>query len=73
MMSNKQFIEKIERDSGGQTPRLEKMLNNAIQSFVKNLNSSDVHYVFELLQNADDNEYDEDNSPDVDFDIKENT
>jgi hypothetical protein len=43
------------------------ILNRAIESLADNLYASEFHFVMELIQNADDNEYEKDTIPSIEF------
>eukprot|EP00756_Hemistasia_phaeocysticola_P015947 Hpha_TRINITY_DN15444_c1_g7::TRINITY_DN15444_c1_g7_i2::g.176167::m.176167 len=65
----------IGAELGGEAGAIHKentgMLSRAIDRLASDLYSSDAHFVFELLQNADDNAYLEDVVPEVRFDVTE--
>ena len=58
MMVNNQreHIRKI-RDDFQASQRIKDSLNNSIQALAKDLYSKDTHFIFELIQNAEDNSY----------------
>lgn len=57
----KLLIDRFEYSADGSSPSMisqsKRMLENALQKLSGELYSSDVHFVMELLQNADDNDY----------------
>ena len=57
-MANEQqeHIKKI-RDDFQASQRIKDSFNNSIQALAKDLYSKDTHFIFELIQNAEDNEY----------------
>ncbi|MFW5872061.1 MAG: sacsin N-terminal ATP-binding-like domain-containing protein [bacterium] len=56
MANEKQHIELIRKDSQA-SQRIKDSLNNSIKSLAKDLYSKDTHFIFELIQNAEDNYY----------------
>lgn len=52
----REFINNI-RDDCQASERVKDSLNNSIQTLAKDLYSKDTHFIFELIQNAEDNEY----------------
>ncbi len=60
-MSNEQFkhIRKIQNEfhEASKIERVKDSLNNAIQHLAEGLYSKNPHFIFELIQNAEDNEY----------------
>ncbi|XP_047325341.1 uncharacterized protein LOC124929109 [Impatiens glandulifera] len=70
MATQKEHIEKIRRDKfsiGGEANSLRDDLNNAVTYLSTELYAKDVHFLMELIQNAEDNEYDEEISPSLEF------
>jgi len=60
------YIENIRKESQG-SQRVKDMLNNAIQTLAQDLYSKDTHFIFELIQNAEDNEYYKGTEPSISF------
>jgi hypothetical protein len=63
MTSPKEIIERIrsEKFKIGQNINIEEIkkdLHNSVHKLAVDINKKDIHFVFELIQNADDNEYD---------------
>lgn len=57
MMDNPQeHIRRIRNDFQA-SQRMKDSLNNSIQALAKDLYSKDTHFIFELIQNAEDNDY----------------
>lgn len=57
MKSNQQeHIERV-RSEFQATQRVKDSLNNSIQALARDLYSKDIHFIFELIQNAEDNAY----------------
>ena len=54
--NHKEHIRKI-RDDFQASQRVKDSLNNSIQALAKDLYSKDTHFIFELIQNAEDNTY----------------
>ena len=52
----KDHINKIRSDFVA-SPRVMESFNNSIQALAKDLYSKDTHFIFELIQNAEDNNY----------------
>lgn len=57
-MNPKKHIEKIQQERDG-TPAVKKMLRNTLLELAEKLYSKDTHFIFELIQNAEDNSYEE--------------
>lgn len=54
--NHREHIRKI-RDDFQASQRVKDSLNNSIQALAKDLYSKDTHFIFELIQNAEDNTY----------------
>ena len=52
----REHIEKIRQDFQA-SPRVKDSLNNSIQALARDLYNKDTHFIFELIQNAEDNSY----------------
>jgi len=67
-MDNKQreHINKIREDFQA-NQRVKDSLNNSIKALADDLYSKDTHFIFELIQNAEDNEYAERVEPSISF------
>lgn len=65
-MNPKEHIEKIQQERDG-TPTIKKMLRNTLRELAEKLYSKDTHFIFELIQNAEDNSYEESNEPSLIF------
>ena len=57
-MDPKEHIEKIQQERDG-SPAVKKMLSNTLSELAEKLYSKDTHFIFELIQNAEDNSYEE--------------
>lgn len=57
-MNPKEHIEMIQQERDG-TPAVKKMLRNTLLELAEKLYSKDIHFIFELIQNAEDNSYEE--------------
>ncbi|CAM8332025.1 HATPase_Hsp90-like domain containing protein [Candidatus Methylopumilus universalis] len=68
-MTPKQIIEKI-RTQLKDDYRNPKMVNNLLLYLAEDIYKLDNHYIFELLQNADDNEYRANAIPSIEFNIE---
>lgn len=76
----RQFIERVRRSFlvGDDLPKhlqegalnLQTQLNNALRLLSEDLYSKKSHFVLELVQNADDNSYRRDTTPELTFDIR---
>ena len=69
-MTEKEFIENIRikyKVGDKSADFLKEELNSALDLLSKQLNSKEMHFVLELLQNADDNKYDEECTPHIQF------
>ena len=60
-MPTKQFehIQEIRKDFHHESERSKVSSNNAIQTLAKDLYNKPTHFIFELIQNAEDNSYEE--------------
>ncbi|KAH7510806.1 hypothetical protein FEM48_ZijujUnG0086000 [Ziziphus jujuba var. spinosa] len=70
MSMAKQHIEEIRRTKfsiGGETNPLTEDLHQAVKNLSAELYAKDVHFLMELIQNAEDNEYMEDVEPSLEF------
>ncbi|XP_019185043.1 PREDICTED: uncharacterized protein LOC109180013 [Ipomoea nil] len=70
MMSPKDHIEDIRRRKfsiGGDPNSLREDLHQAVKNLSAELYSKDVHFLMELIQNAEDNEYEEGVKPSLEF------
>ncbi|XP_019185046.1 PREDICTED: uncharacterized protein LOC109180015 [Ipomoea nil] len=70
MMSPKDHIKDIRRRKfsiGGKTNSLREDLHQAVKNLSAELYSKDVHFLMELIQNAEDNEYEEGVKPSLEF------
>jgi len=65
-MDPKEHIEIIQQERDG-TPTIKKMLRNTLRELAEKLYSKDTHFIFELIQNAEDNSYEESNEPSLIF------
>jgi HSP90 family molecular chaperone len=54
--NRREHIERI-RDDFQASQRVKDSLNNSIQALARDLYSKDTHFIFELIQNAEDNSY----------------
>ncbi|MDD3052051.1 MAG: hypothetical protein PHR06_13025, partial [Candidatus Cloacimonetes bacterium] len=61
-----EHIQEIQRERKGDSERTKNDLNNALKNLSEDIYGNDAHFIFELLQNADDNSYQTDN-PSVSF------
>ena len=68
-MTPKQIIEKI-RTQLKDDNRNPKMVNNLLLYLAEDIYKLDNHYIFELLQNADDNKYQANAIPSIEFNIE---
>ena len=68
-MTPKQIIEKI-RTQLKDDYRNPKMVNNLLLYLAEDIYKLDNHYIFELLQNADDNKYQANAIPSIEFNIE---
>ncbi|CAN4085486.1 unnamed protein product [Withania somnifera] len=70
MGTPKQHIEEIRRNKfsiGGETNPLTEDLHQAVKNLSAELYAKDVHFLMELIQNAEDNEYEKGVGPSVEF------
>ncbi|XP_031106098.1 protein NO VEIN-like [Ipomoea triloba] len=70
MMSPKDHIEDIRKRKfsiGGEPNSLREDLHQAVKNLSAELYSKDVHFLMELIQNAEDNEYEEGVKPSLEF------
>jgi len=67
MNSKKEFVEAIRKEYDPSSRRITKSLQNALKILSKDLYSSDIHFVLELIQNADDNDYERKVAPVLTF------
>ncbi len=76
MNEKQKFIEKIRqrggaiRPDGKPDPKSKEVLrdlNNAVEKLAKEIYSKKVHFIFELIQNAEDNSYDAEQAPGLKF------
>jgi len=65
-MDPKEHIETIQQERDG-TPTIKKMLRNTLRELAEKLYNKDTHFIFELIQNAEDNSYEELNEPSLIF------
>lgn len=65
------YIGKDEQDRKSKQKLIET-LNNAVEIVSKELYTTDNHFIMELIQNAEDNNYNENVIPTLEFHIKEN-
>jgi hypothetical protein len=70
--SPKAEIEQIVNDSIGGKKRTEKNLQNSIKKLAEDLYKKDSHFIFELIQNAEDNRYAEEVEPELKFILSKN-
>ncbi|MDZ7759486.1 MAG: hypothetical protein U5L00_04420 [Desulfovermiculus sp.] len=63
-------IELIRKESQA-SQRIKDSLNNSIKNLAKDLYSKDTHFIFELIQNAEDNSYNN-CEPYISFQLKSN-
>ena len=64
-------IQKIREEFNNDSQRSKDSLNNAIRTLSNDLYSKDTHFIFELVQNAEDNEYNA-SEPSLYFVLKKN-
>lgn len=71
-MSPKALIQKIKNDYSRQnnTEAALSSLANATQTLASDLYEKDTHFIFELIQNAEDNSYSSTNKPSLSFKLK---
>jgi hypothetical protein len=71
----KRFIEELRLkrfgENEGESSEIKMMLDRAVSRLSKDLYSTDTHFVMELIQNADDNEYEEGVCPELSFVLTE--
>ncbi len=83
MLSPREVVEQIRRDEyligvelapaiARATRGLKRKLGNSLKLLSEDLYSSDAHFILELIQNADDNNYPDGVVPQIGFDIKPN-
>lgn len=75
MLSQRQIIEKIRKDefyigTDFNLDSIKRKFNNALTKLSDDLYSKDIHFVLELIQNADDNKYESDEIPVLKFIIE---
>ena len=63
-MSSEQFehIQQIRIEFQGVPEKIKTSLNNSIKTLADDLYNKDIHFIFELIQNAEDNSYEEHNT-----------
>jgi len=66
-----EHIKKIQKDLDG-SKRIKESLLNAIKALADELYSKDTHFIFELIQNAEDNSYNRDVEPSLTFRLLKN-
>ena len=69
MNSKKEFVDAIRKEYDHSESRIRRIAQNLLKKIPDELNSSDIHFVLELIQNADDNEYEKDVTPVLKFNI----
>lgn len=57
VMNPREHINQIRNDYNGCPKRAKDSLKNGAQNIAKGLYSKDIHFIFELIQNAEDNDY----------------
>ncbi|MCH96710.1 sacsin, partial [Trifolium medium] len=75
MVTPRQHIEDIRRTKfsiGGEPNLLTEDLHHAVKNLSSELYTKDVHFLMELIQNAEDNHYIEGESPTLEFVITSN-
>lgn len=65
-MNPREHIEMIQQETVG-SDRVRESLNNSIEELGIKLNTKKIHFIFELIQNAEDNKYDESSDPSLTF------
>ena len=74
-MNEKALIDKIRTQrykvGDDSSNEIKEVLNATLEILAKELNAKDTHFVLELLQNADDNKYNEGITPEIIFSVQD--
>ena len=70
-MTDREFIESIRQEYSGLRDSPRVSLKNSIRTLAADLYEKDSHFIFELIQNAEDNDYESNKPPSLHFEIRQ--
>jgi hypothetical protein len=68
-MIEREFVESIRQDYSGLRDSPRVSLANSIRTLADDLYAKDTHFIFELIQNAEDNDYEPNRKPNLRFEV----
>jgi hypothetical protein len=70
-MTEREYIESIRQDYSGLRDRPRESLAGSVETLAHELYTKDTHFVFELIQNAEDNDYSPEIPPSLSFAVRQ--
>jgi hypothetical protein len=70
-MTEREYIESIRQDYSGLRDRPRESLAGSVETLAHELYAKDTHFVFELIQNAEDNDYNPEIPPSLSFAVRQ--